>query len=974
MATPSEKKFATNPSKMTERRPPERSRYSCNDFESSNRNSAIGFNRKDKSAVSVSESQNAVRPCEETYISRGCPPGFSKNIKDQSDVSPSNNTADIRPGQSPGSSSNGRFTRFLQNKDRKESSVSAQLEGAFVPYLPQDDAMAAGLVGHEGGVDAVETQRVADLLNEELSKLLRMNPREFWRAVTTDRSIQTFLDSYLQFRRRWFDLPVMKGGGTMAGVIVGDHDLSRRVFMVLYRLSSSREPRYSATDCLSTKDHSVAIREKNLLDIPKLLDICALYGQSNPELTHCLVNNAFRSQIQYNEDLADIVPTLLNTINTMHQRCYSTSLEIPTMSNLNPEKLQREILEVFAYLNDVLFTLDSFVEAYPYGAVILDTVGHYSDYKGQLLFTMADVHDNMLPLLQKLFSQFGMMESYDILQQKNLRLRLLNFSWHLLSICYLGEGCEQPWNKDSDQTGWVGKDPEARGSAIVQAMLGMTGANGKGGSQPSEHSEGRPINAGSLLRNLERRYKIMEIIENLQQNGSVVLDAAQYECICALLFENVPKPSMSQPSVGKITQEQETVIILQSKISHIKDILPDYGNGFLAACLEAYNDNPEEVIRRILEGTLHPDLVSLDKTLEIKPDREVSAASNRDKGKAILNEKPTVSLRVRAFSDNDKWKEDLGKAPFPSTVKEEVEVLAQRVASSFSASSSTMGESWGGRSLSTSTQESDRVALGRYVRKEKGDKNGAQLLYQIDEVNALRVAALAIQYDDEYDDSFDDLGTNITEGAVDEAENLVGRIALQSRKAGAASGNRSVGLLGRPLNKSREDGMWRDDATNTSRMKLGSQESLPNREDGGMVSRASNSLGASSRGRGRRKEPKMRYYVKDGKNYSYKIAGAVAVSSVEESDALKKKEEENIYGLGQGGNIPLKATEVRNAGNMPVDQGGRKFKATRGASPGDAGGKGKTHVHGDGDPRKGYDKHHRKDQAMRKHFASIGGI
>lgn len=53
--------------------------------------------------------------------------------------------------------------------------------GNFVKFLPHDEAVASGLAADEGGLDAVESQRVVDLLNRELSRLLKLNPREFWK-------------------------------------------------------------------------------------------------------------------------------------------------------------------------------------------------------------------------------------------------------------------------------------------------------------------------------------------------------------------------------------------------------------------------------------------------------------------------------------------------------------------------------------------------------------------------------------------------------------------------------------------------------------------------------------------------------------------------------------------------------------------------------------------------------------------------
>ena len=55
-------------------------------------------------------------------------------------------------------------------------------------------------------------------------------------AVATDTSLHELLDSFLQFRSRWYDFPHRGVQGIVAGVIVGELELSRRVFMVLYRM------------------------------------------------------------------------------------------------------------------------------------------------------------------------------------------------------------------------------------------------------------------------------------------------------------------------------------------------------------------------------------------------------------------------------------------------------------------------------------------------------------------------------------------------------------------------------------------------------------------------------------------------------------------------------------------------------------------------------------------------------------------
>jgi hypothetical protein len=56
-------------------------------------------------------------------------------------------------------------------------------------------------------------------------------------AVAVNESLHNFVDSYLQFRRRWYNSRSWANSGApTAGVVVGDGDLSRRVFMLLYRM------------------------------------------------------------------------------------------------------------------------------------------------------------------------------------------------------------------------------------------------------------------------------------------------------------------------------------------------------------------------------------------------------------------------------------------------------------------------------------------------------------------------------------------------------------------------------------------------------------------------------------------------------------------------------------------------------------------------------------------------------------------
>lgn len=72
-------------------------------------------------------------------------------------------------------------SRIKMGENGEWVSNSGILSGNFVNYLPQDEAVASGLGAHEGGLDPLESQRVVDLLNRELSRLLKLKPRDFWK-------------------------------------------------------------------------------------------------------------------------------------------------------------------------------------------------------------------------------------------------------------------------------------------------------------------------------------------------------------------------------------------------------------------------------------------------------------------------------------------------------------------------------------------------------------------------------------------------------------------------------------------------------------------------------------------------------------------------------------------------------------------------------------------------------------------------
>lgn len=390
------------------------------------------------------------------------------------------------------------------------------------------------------------------------------------------------------------------------------------------------------------------------------------------------------------------------------------------------------------------------------------------------------------------------------------------------------------------------------------------------------------------------------------------MDDEQLQYLSGIMMSTL-KSTVKEPPVGLTNiasdkvQVDEGAAIMESKISQIKDLFPDYGKGFLAACLEVYNQNPEEVIQRILEGNLHEDLQCLDTSLETMPlPKSASAVSRKDKGKGKLVES-TLPLTT------------------PLHGERQIE----------------------GPSISSSS------AIGRFVRKSY-DMPDHYTLDTRDDKDAARTVALISQYEyeDEYDDSFDDLGWSVAESGLEENEILSDKISSN---------------LGKYSDTKIES------SAQTGDTKWGS-----------------------------RKKPQ--YYVKDGKNYSYKVAGSVAAADANEASLLTQAQRELIYGLGRGGNVPLGAVrkleyqeqEMKQADEPEMDgRGNTRNSRGRGRGRGRRGGRMREHeeqdnqsdgsegegrgnvedIRGRGRGSRGRGgQRYRKNRAMSKHFSGLSGF
>lgn len=335
---------------------------------------------------------------------------------------------------------------------------------------------------------------------------------------------------------------------------------------------------------------------------------------------------------------------------------------------------------------------------------------------------------------------------------------------------------------------------------------------------------------------------------------------------------------------NKVTADEDA-IIMESKISQIKDLFPDYGNGFLSACLDVYNQNAEEVIQRILEGTLHKDLLSLDTSLEQMEAPKQAPKNSNDKGKGV----------AVMESETENRRDKKGKG------------LLMESSSQLAAASSAFPSVYEGVAAAGPLPSSPMSAHGRYTRKSKDDQPNFEVLELKTAKDSMRTMVLAAggdidEYEDEYDDSFDDLGLSVVESTSEEVEN-------ENAKGYSGGWNNS--------------------------------------------------------------QKKTQFYVKDGKNYSYKVAGSIAVSSARDAAIVSQTQRETIHGLGRGGNVPLGSVVKKFAddSNEPATNEDSSNPLNGGGA-----GRGSSSSRGNNRGRGRGGGQYRKNQAMKKHFAGLTGL
>ena len=136
----------------------------------------------------------------------------------------------------------------------------------------------------------------------------------FWCQLIYDSSLHHCIDSYLNEARRPHDVSETTelGCAMPSDVRTCQMSLHRLFFLVCLRSSTHRE---SPTNFIDGKVFGDILYENYIFDIPRLMDICVVYGHGNDmALVSKMIGNVFQQQPKYSDDLRAVVPTIEKVI------------------------------------------------------------------------------------------------------------------------------------------------------------------------------------------------------------------------------------------------------------------------------------------------------------------------------------------------------------------------------------------------------------------------------------------------------------------------------------------------------------------------------------------------------------------------------------------------------------------------------------------------------------------------------------
>ncbi|KAK2716886.1 hypothetical protein QYM36_007135 [Artemia franciscana] len=432
--------------------------------------------------------------------------------------------------------------------------------------------VSSGDIGINDWSDLVTT------LRDDLREVLAQPAEKFWELVKKDNSLHQCITSFLQSCPRPHDFEAfgifLLSSDAPKSLEEDYYSLYNVVFLICLRMSTTKELK-------DASEFASVIYDTFAFDIPKIMDLCSVYGSTNSQLLSKMITNIFTEQPLYNEDLKITISALTEVFEKVSVQIQATT----------EEEIER-CHDLISYFVDSAYTLKYFVEIYPPASELL--------YKEGFPERIASFYDNVVPQMDRLTSGINK----DVLLRKHVHRGRVSFIKLFRDIL---------------TANLIGPILETRNESSIQELLDFLQLT---------------LSYRAFVADYERCFPVWDDLQMLKQVASTVDDftfeyinegyrsiAKEYTGISNeyIPIEPVTGPStngisaaesVAGPSSSRVYTEEDIKLDL---IQQVQDMLQDFGEGFIEACLDYYGNNVEQVINAILEDNLPPHLATMDR-------------------------------------------------------------------------------------------------------------------------------------------------------------------------------------------------------------------------------------------------------------------------------------------------------------------------------------------------------------------------
>lgn len=468
------------------------------------------------------------------------------------------------------------------NKDAPALHKMWAVRRSWSPYNPPPSGSSLDVLG------AKDTWLLqARKVESDLSWLLHLPCHKFWSQLLHDSSLHKYLESVLQSFPRQHDVSVERKDEEL---VAKNFRILHKLFLVFVRLCTYKE---SATDFMTPEYFGNLIYDKFLLDIPKLMDVCVLFGPCNQVIVSKMIANVLKCQPKYLEDLASTGETLGQAFESFSER-----LQVIQMA-LQSDETCVNLVELVYYMIDIGHTLSSLLEVCPAVAAPLHATG--------LECRVANLYQVVLVEVSALLSKFhdqGYIAQH-VFRQLVTGVKMSRHCLIKIFRAIVGHCCLSPAMEGQHV------DPLAENYLHI-----MTTA----------------LSERSFLVDYDKKFPLKEDFDMFSQAGANIDNTRKHYILDGIVAPVLqqrknstkgetwskavePEPTKKSGSNIDVKPKCPSGVEVASLISTVRDLLPYLGEGFVEKCLSHYDWKVDDVVNALLEANLPPHLAEMDQSI-----------------------------------------------------------------------------------------------------------------------------------------------------------------------------------------------------------------------------------------------------------------------------------------------------------------------------------------------------------------------